>query len=63
MKRNSKARSIARAAGRGAKALLLTGSFLILVWIAYCVTCLTADFLNSCPDDTRKDVKVVPVRC
>jgi hypothetical protein len=63
MKKNSKARSIARAASRGTKAFLLTGSFLILVWIAYCLTCLTADFLNFSPDDEKRDVKVVLVGC
>ena len=63
MKKNSKARSVFRTAAAGTKAFLLTGSFLILVWIAYCLTCLTGDFLNNSPDDARKDVKVVPVGC
>ena len=63
MKMKSKARSVAMAAGSGTKAFLLIGSFLILVWIAYCLTCLTADFLNFSPDDEKRDVKVVLVGC
>jgi len=63
MKMKSKARSVGRAASAGTKAFLLTGSFLILVWIAYCLTCLTADFVNLSPDDEKSDVKVVLVGC
>jgi hypothetical protein len=63
MKKRSKAKSVAIAAGAGTNAFLLIDSFLILVWIAYCLTCLTADFLNFSPDDEKGDVKVVLVGC
>ena len=45
------------------KGTLLMGSFLILAWIAYCLTCLTMDWFSYYSDDCDEDTKIVLVEC
>ena len=45
------------------KGTLFIGSFLILAWIAYCLTCLTVDWFSYCSDDCGEDTKIVLVEC
>jgi cytochrome c biogenesis factor len=45
------------------KILFLTGSILLLAWIAYCLGILTADFLSFRVDDHSDDVKTVLIEC
>jgi hypothetical protein len=45
------------------KGTLLISSFLILSWIAYCLTCLTVDWFSYYSDDSDEDTKIVLVKC
>ena len=58
-----KVRTIFRVMGRAYKTFLITSSFLILLWMAYCLSLITADWLDWDPDEDYPDVKVVLIRC
>ena len=45
------------------KGTLLIGSFLILAWIAYCLTCLTEDWFSYSSDEAGGDVEIVLLKC
>ena len=45
------------------KGTLFIGSFLILAWIAYCLTCLTVDWFSYYSADCEEDTKIVLVEC
>ena len=45
------------------KGTLLICSFLILAWIAFCLTCLTEDWFSYYSDDCEEDTKIVLVEC
>ena len=45
------------------KGALLIGSFLILAWIAYCLTCLTEDWFSYSSEDAGRGVEIVLVKC
>lgn len=45
------------------KFLFLMGSFLLLAWIAYCLSLLTADFLSFGANDHRHDVEIMLIEC
>lgn len=45
------------------KGALLISSFLILAWIAFCLTCLTEDWFSLSSDDVADDVQIVLVEC
>ncbi len=45
------------------KFLFLAGSFLLLAWIAYCLSLLTADFLSFSADDHRHAVEIMLIEC
>ena len=61
--RFSRVKTIGRMTRRAYKTLLITGSFVVLIWIAYCVSLITADWLSWDPDEDYDDVRVVLVKC
>jgi hypothetical protein len=44
-------------------ATLILSSFVLLVWIAYCLTCLTKDWFSLEAQDDRNDVDIVLIHC
>ena len=59
----SKVKSIGKVMKRTYKTVLITSSFVVLIWIAYCVSLITADWLSWDPDEDYDDVRVVLVEC
>jgi hypothetical protein len=59
----SKIRTTGRVMKRTYKTVLITSSFLVLIWIAYCVSLITADWLSWDPDEDYNDVRVVLLKC
>jgi hypothetical protein len=59
----SKVRTIGRVTTRTYKTLLITSSFVVLIWIAYCVSLITADWLSWDPDEDYEDVRMVLIKC
>ncbi len=59
----SKVKTIGRLTTKSYKTLLITGSFLVLLWIAYCLSLITADWLSWDPDEDYDDVRIVLIRC
>lgn len=59
----SKAKTIGKVMKRTYKTVLITSSFVVLVWIAYCVSLITADWVSWDPDEDYDDVRVVLVKC
>jgi hypothetical protein len=59
----SKVRTIGRVTTRTYKTLFITGSFLVLLWIAYCLSLITADWLDYDPDEDFDDPRIVLLKC
>jgi len=59
----SKIGTTGRVMKRTYKTVLITSSFLVLIWIAYCVSLITADWLSWDPDEDYNDVRVVLLKC
>ena len=59
----SKVKVITTFAGKGIRGMAVMGSFLLLAWIAYCMTLLTADLLNISAGDHKRDVEIVLLKC
>jgi len=58
-----KVKTIGSITTRTCKTLLITGSFVALIWIAFCVSLITADWLSWDPDEEYDDVRIVLVKC
>jgi hypothetical protein len=56
-------KTIGRVTTRTYKTLIITGSFVVLIWIAYCLSLITADWLSWDPDEDYEDVRTVLVKC
>lgn len=61
--RFSKVKTIGRATTIIYKTLLITSSFVVLIWIAYCLSLITADWLDWDPDEDYDDVRIVLIKC
>ena len=61
--KKSAVKTIGKFSTKSFKILFFTGSFLILVWIAYCLSLITADWLSWDPDDDKNDTKIVLLKC
>jgi hypothetical protein len=61
--RFSKLKTIGSVMRKAYKTLLITGSFVVLIWIAYCVSLITADWLSWDPDEDYEDVRTVLIKC
>lgn len=59
----SKIKTIGRVTTRTYKTLLITGSFVVLIWIAYCVSLITEDWLSWDPDEDYEDTRLVLIKC
>jgi len=59
----SKVKTITTFAGKGIRGMVILGSFLLLAWIAYCVSLLTADLLEFSAGDHKKDVEIILLKC
>ena len=59
----SKVKTIGRVTSKTYKTLLITSSFLVLIWIAYCVSLITADWLDYDPDEDFDDPRIVQIEC
>lgn len=59
----SKIKTIGRVTSKSCKTLLITGSFVVLLWIAYCLSLITADWLSWDPDEDFDDPRIVLLRC
>jgi hypothetical protein len=59
----SKVKTIGRVTSKTYKTLLITSSFLVLIWIAYCVSLITADWLDYDPDEDFDDPRIVLIKC
>jgi hypothetical protein len=60
--KTTKVKTIGRFTTKTFKTFFFTGSFLILVWIAYCLSLITADWLSWDPDE-YEDAKIVLLKC
>ena len=59
----SKIKTIGRITTKTYKTLLITSSFVVLIWIAYCLSLITDDWLNYDPDEDYDDVRIVLIKC
>jgi hypothetical protein len=59
----SKVKTIGRVTIKTYKTLLITSSFVVLIWIAYCLSLITADRLSWDPDEDYDHVRVVLIKC
>ncbi len=59
----SKVKTIGKVASKTYKTLLITSSFLVLIWIAYCVSLITADWLDYDADEDFDDPRIVLLKC
>ena len=59
----SKVKAITTFTGKGIKGMVIMGSFLLLAWIAYCVSLLTSDLLNVNANEHKKDVEIILLKC
>ena len=56
-------KTIGRVTTKTCKTLLITGSFVVLIWIAYCVSLITADWLSWDPDEDYEETRLVLIKC
>jgi hypothetical protein len=56
-------KTIGRFSTKTFKTLLITGSFLILAWIAYCLSLITSDWLNWSADNNKDEVEIELLKC
>ncbi len=59
----SKVKALTIFTGKGIKGMVILASFLLLAWIAYCVSLLTADLLEFSAGDHKKDVEIILLKC
>ena len=58
-----KIKTVFRVMAKACKTLFLTSSFLVLLWMAYCLSLITADWLDWDPDEDYPEARVILVRC
>jgi hypothetical protein len=58
----AKIKTIGRVTTRTYKTLIITGSFVVLIWVTYCLSLITVDWLSWDPDEDYEDVRTVLVK-
>ena len=59
----SNVKTMGRITAKTYKTILITGSFVVLLWIAYCLSLITADWLDYDPDEDFDDPRIVLLNC